>query len=381
MTRIKLKSLITGILALVAVGVIGWVLFEKYSHNEESKDKVEKRESKDIIFARKLGRGINIGNSLDSTGMKRWHEDATDLDYETYWHNEPISKELFVMIKNAGFSSVRIPVSWDEHLDADGKISEVWLGRVTEVVDMAMKQNLYVVLNTHHETWLSLDTGNKEEIISKFIKVWQQISVKFMDYDEHLIFEAMNEPRLQESDIEWTEGTYELREMVNELNNAFYNTVRESGGKNGSRYLMIPTYCNSVKEEAISQLSIPGDKIIVSVHGYKPYNFCFVDENAKEWNNEESGTGDSKEKISEFFSDLDYAFIQNGIPVVITEFAVCDSRALDQRLEWLDYYLSQADAHSINCMWWDDGKDYKIMDRKSFAWCYSGIVNKIVGNK
>lgn len=381
MEKVK-KILITSLVIIVMVGISMAAvlrLCDKFSDDNEQKEP-DLRESDDIIFARKLGNGINIGNSLDSTGMKEWHSDAKDLDYETYWKNVPICEELFVMIKKAGIAAVRIPVSWDEHIDSDGKISDIWMNRVKEVVDMALKHDLYVILDTHHENWLSLEPDKKEQITGKYINVWGQICLVFEDYDEHLIYEGMNEPRKQDSNIEWTEGNEELRGMVNELNEAFYNTVRNSGGNNKGRYVMISTYCNSVKKEAISELKIPGDKVMVSVHGYKPYNFCFADEKAKKWNDEDSGTGDSKEKIKEFMGDLYDAFISKGIPVVITEYAASTDRDERERLEWLHYYLSKAKEYDIQCMWWDDGNRYKLMDRVNYEWYYLDIIDKFCSN-
>lgn len=341
---------------------------------------IKKKEklSESIIFANKLGIGINIGNSLDATGKKKWHEDATDLEYETYWDNPEITNELFVQIKKAGFSNVRIPVSWDEHMDKNNQISKIWMNRVNEVVDMALANDLYVILDLHHETWLSLVEDNEKEITEKFIDVWKQISEQFMDYDEHLIFEAMNEPRLQDSDIEWTSGTPELRQMVNRLNKAFYETVRQSGGNNYERYLMIPTYCNNANEESLKDLNIPEERVIVSVHGYKPYKFCLKDEDAKLWNDKESGTRNSDKKIEEFMSELNNIFVKKGVPVVITEFAAFNERTIEERLEWLECYLTNAKKYNIKCIWWDDGSNYALIDRTYLKWIWPEIVEKLV---
>lgn len=357
------KSLLA--VGLILTGMVVFFLFKikKYDNN------------KDLKFVNQIGIGINIGNSLDSTRAK---SEMRDLEYETYWHNPVITEELFTRIKEAGFGNVRIPVSWDEHLSSEGAISTVWLERVAEVCDMALKNNLYVILDLHHESWLSLELENEKDITTKLEKLWQQIANRFIDYDEHLIFEGMNEPRLQDSDIEYTSGNDDLRQMVNRLNKVFCDTVRKTGGNNEKRYLMIATYCNNTSEEAVKALEIPGKKVIVSVHGYKPYNFCLKDEESELWNDEKSGTKNSDEKIEKFMSNLYDSFCKKGIPVVITEFAAYSGRDLEQRKEWLTCYLKTAKKYGIPCIYWEDGSNYKLIDRNSLEWLEPDYLNILV---
>ena len=175
-------------------------------------------ETPQIKFVKNMGAGINIGNSLESYGLREYHPEAADLEFETSWGNPEITEEIFVMIKEAGFSTVRIPVTWQDHMDESGLVSEEWMDRVQDVVDMALKQELYVILNTHHEEWMNLEIDRADEITERSAGLWAQIAERFAEYDERLIFEGMNEPRLLDSEYEWTEGTEELRDMVNWLN-------------------------------------------------------------------------------------------------------------------------------------------------------------------
>lgn len=353
----KKKRIVIIFLFMLSLLIIIFLIILQVISNHKTK------RNPDISFVEGIGAGINIGNSLDSTGKLKWNADVDDLEYETFWGNELLTPELFEFIRDSGFGNVRIPVSWDEHIE-NGIISKKWMKRVHEVVDMAYDCGLYVILNLHHETWLSLELDKEIEITDKFCKIWEQIAEEFRDYDSKLIFEAMNEPRLQDSDIEWTKGETEYRQMINRLNRVFYDTVRRAEGYNTSRYLMIGSYCNSVEKEAIEELEIPGDKIIVSVHGYKPYNFCFKDYDALKWNDKKYGTDNSDKKITEFMKNLNEVFIKKGIPVVITEFAAFKERRLSQQREWLAYYISEADKYGISYIWWDDGRNYKFIDRK-----------------
>lgn len=144
-----------------------------------------------------MGAGLNLGNTLDATGLWKHFPQADELEYETWWGNPRVDRESFSMIAEAGFGVVRIPVTWQDHMDREGKISERWMSRVQEVVDLALSEDLNVILNVHHEEWLDLCIECQEEIMQKFEIVWRQIAEQFQGYNERLLFESMNEPRLR----------------------------------------------------------------------------------------------------------------------------------------------------------------------------------------
>lgn len=316
-------------------------------------------------FAAGLGNGINIGNSLDATGVREHRDNASAEYYETYWKNPPIRGELFSEIGKAGFRSVRIPVTWDEHMDAEGNIEPEWMDRVQEVVDMALHEGLYVILDTHHETWLNLDTDKEAEIGGKLGKVWTQIARRFSEYDEHLLFEGMNEPRLRDSEYEWTEGTKELRDMTNRLNRVFVDSVRAAGGANEERYLLICPYANRYETAALESLEYIDGHVIVSVHAYIPYSFCEGNGGSRAF---DADNKSDTEKIDTLFEWLQENYVKRRIPVVITEFGSEDKENGEERLEWLRYYLEQANGIGVPCFWWDEGAERKLIDRESLEW-------------
>ncbi|MGL5259917.1 MAG: glycoside hydrolase family 5 protein [Lachnospiraceae bacterium] len=335
-------------------------------------------DNKVIAIINHLGAGINIGNSLDVYNISSWLPNATIEEYETAWKNPLITAENFVAIKKAGFDSVRIPISWGDHLLADGTIDPEWLARVTAVVDYAITAELCVVINTHHEKWMDLANQNNEQITDTLCNVWRQISKNFENYNEQLFFEGMNEPRSIGTLLEWGGGTKEEREFVNHLNNKFVETVRSGEGYNKTRYLMIGTYGNSGKEEAVKDLIIPKDnKIIVSIHAYIPYHFTQDKEGSNSWDvNKQEDT----EGIDSLMKTLEVNFIKKGIPVVITEFACADKNNLEERLEWIDFFTKEARRSNIAYMWWDNGDEYKILNRELSSWVYPEIVKRLVDN-
>lgn len=346
---------------LIIVGIAMGIRLKKQEH---------------LRFAARLGTGFNLGNALDATNLWETTPDAPELSYETYWGNPPINDTQLAAISAAGFSSVRIPVTWEDHIDENGVISQTWMERVAEVVDLALAEGLYVILDTHHEDWLNLDTAYEEEIYARYKAVWTQIAERFAGYDKHLLFEGMNEPRLRDSEHEWDAGTPELRAMVNRLNKTFVETVRESGGENKNRYLMISAYATGTESDALADLEVPNGNIIVSVHMYQPYSFCQDREGTAEWS---AGNRDDTEKIAETFAGLHIRFIDRGIPVVLTEFGCVDKGNDDARVAWVSFYREH--AGSIPCFWWDNGSSYQLLDRESGRWMHPEILEALVQEK
>ena len=349
------------IVLLIVVGMMLGVWFKKQEH---------------LRFAARLGIGFNLGNALDATKLWETTPDAPELSYETYWGNPPIDSIQLAAIRAAGFSSVRIPVTWEDHIDENGVISQTWMERVAEVVDMALAEGLYVILDTHHEDWLNLDTAREEEINARYKTVWDQIALRFSDYDNHLVFEGMNEPRLRDSEHEWDAGTPELRAMVNHLNRTFVETVRETGGENRNRYLMISAYATGTETEALEDLEVPEGNIIVSVHMYQPYSFCQDREGTAEW---DTGNTEDAEKIEKTFAGLHTRFTDRGIPVVLTEFGCVDKGNDSTRAAWVTFYREQSD--SIPCFWWDNGSSYQLLERESGRWLHPEIFDALVQGK
>ena len=157
-----------------------------------------------MAFLQSLGVGWNLGNTFDAF-KNGWNQNADEMTVETSW-GVPLTQEaVFDALKAAGFSTVRIPVSWHDHVSGeDHVISERWLARVQQVVDWALARDLYVILNIHHDEDQFLPTSAHYEESAHYIScIWQQLAERFRDYDEHLIFNSMNEPRVIGSAHEW----------------------------------------------------------------------------------------------------------------------------------------------------------------------------------
>lgn len=100
--------------------------------------------AKDLVAQMKVG--WNLGNTMDATG-------GSGIDAETSWGNITTTKMMIDAVKNAGFNVFRLPVSWGTHLDENYNVDPAWMDRVQEIVNYGIDNDMFVILNTHHEEW------------------------------------------------------------------------------------------------------------------------------------------------------------------------------------------------------------------------------------
>ena len=315
-----------------------------------------------------MGLGWNLGNSLDATG-------GSGLDTETSWSNPKTTQALIDKVKSLGFNTVRVPVSWGKHVSGDNyTIDSAWLARVKEVVDYCYKNDMYVILNIHHDTKSSASTSgagyyprsSAYSSSEKFVtSVWSQAAEYFKDYDYHLIFETLNEPRLIGTGYEWWFNKWNIPsevkdaiDCINKLNQKAVDTIRNTGSNNRGRLIMCPGYDASIDGATVSGFKLPTDisgnknRIAVSVHAYSPYNFAM---NVDRSNGATSTYSSSiKEELKNLFSTLKSNFRDKGIPVVIGEFGSTDKNNTAERVKWATDYTALAKKNNIPCVLWDN---------------------------
>ena len=313
-----------------------------------------------------MGLGWNLGNSLDATG-------GSGLDTETSWSNPKTTQALIDKVKSLGFNTVRVPVSWGKHVSGDNyTIDSAWLARVKEVVDYCYKNDMYVILNIHHDTKSSASASgagyyprsSAYSSSEKFVtSVWSQAAEYFKDYDYHLIFETLNEPRLIGTGYEWWFNKWNIPsevkdaiDCINKLNQKAVDTIRDTGSNNRGRLIMCPGYDASIDGATVSGFKLPTDisgnknRIAVSVHAYSPYNFAM---------NVGSGststyTSSIKNELQDLFSTLKSNFRDKGIPVVIGKFGSTDKNNTAERVKWATDYTALAKKNNIPCVLWDN---------------------------
>lgn len=348
---------------------------------EEPKEEFVSDRSKVFEFLSNINVGWNLGNALDVSGC------GNTVESEPYWGNPVTTKEMVDAVKAQGFNAIRIPVTWAEHLGVapDYTIDKAWLDRVQEVVDYAVDNDMYIMIDTHHEEnhWLKTEPENGEALNAELAAIWSQVAERFKDYDEKLIFEGMNEPRKVGSDKEWNGGTPEERALINEMNQTFVDTVRATGGNNETRLLVLCTYGNSPANKALSELVIPEDNnIAVAIHMYTPYVFTYVPDSGTSL---EKWDGSKKAEIVNTIKQLDDYLIKKDVPVIITEFGAQYKDNTDEIIKWLDDYMGFMNKYGIKCFWWDnndfeylEGERFGIFDRATLKWTQPKVADELV---
>ena len=189
--------------------------------------------AEDTIY--EMGAGWNLGNTLEA------HNNM--VPNETAWGAPTTTKAILEAVHDQGYNSVRIPVTWGNMVGGapDYEIDDTWLSRVQDVVDYAISLDMYVLVNVHHDGaqndyWLGLRFQGEEwdAVVDRFEGLWTNIAERFRDYDEHLIFESMNE-------IRGDQDTQEDTVKINQLNQTFVDAVRQTGGNNTKRWLAVAT--------------------------------------------------------------------------------------------------------------------------------------------
>lgn len=338
------------------------------------------QKGEELRFVKQLKAGWNLGNSFDAHSLAVPTNNPND--YETYWKNPATTFEMIQDIRQAGFQTIRIPVTWKDHVDDNFMIDQNWLDRVTEVVDMSLDAGFYVILNAHHDDWYTPDEVHLPSAIEKIQTLWTQIGNHFATYDERLLFESMNEPRLIGTGDEWATGPYESQQIVNQLNTVFVEKIRQLEGNNPERYLLLPTYAARFETAALEAFELPrGRHLIVSIHPYIPDYFTQDNQQGTSFN--PASTEDTN-TIDTFFSDIDRLFINKGIPVVLTEFAASDKNNTEDRMEWANYFVDKSQILGVPYIWWDPGGDnpdqptYSLYNRYKREWLFPNIVDILV---
>ncbi|MDR0921758.1 MAG: glycoside hydrolase family 5 protein [Lactobacillales bacterium] len=325
--------------------------FVKGEENSETLALQVTKEAQQRIYE-DLGAGWNLGNALDVLPKERLGAKS-----ETYWGNPKVTKELFAAVKKAGFKSVRIPVTWETHEGNNYWIEDDWKKRVTQVVDDALDEDLRVIIDVHHDSFFTPTKANYAYASKTIINLWTQIGHMFEKYDDRVIFEGMNEPRLpisesatdEETWLAWMQGTTESRETVDKLNLDFLTTVRNLGGKNTTRLLLLATYMDSSEETVIKTLPPTIYRnVAISIHMYGNEVFDMNGETTYRKMND-----DSEKQLKDYINSIQ-ALNEKGYPAILTEFGSSHVNDKEQ-FNYLKEIIQTSKENDIPYFWWDNG--------------------------
>lgn len=329
-------------------------------------------ETEAIEFVKDMGVGWNLGNTLEACGG--WINKSSIRNFETAWGNPVTEKEIFRKLKDSGIRTVRIPVAWSNLMGEDNRINPELMDRVETVVDSVLDEGMYAIVNLHWDGgWIKKFPTQNEECSKKYEAIWEQVSKRFRDKSNRLIFESMNEEGYFD-DI-WNrygpkneEAKKKAYDLLNRINQDFVNIVRARGGNNNDRYLLIAGYATDIDLTCDPDYQLPSDPanhLIVSVHYYSPPNFAILETDAS-WGKAQStwGTEEDKERLGADFKKLKKRFIDKGIPVILGEYG-CTSRNKDKVSVnlYLRTVASTAVANGVCPLLWDAGGEF---DRRNY---------------
>lgn len=335
-----------------------------------------------VQMAKKMTIGWNLGNTLDAH-----YNGGSGLGIETSWGMPKTTQAMIKGIKAAGFKTIRIPVSWHNHVDPETLvIDSAWMDRVKTVVDWALDEGLVVILNVHHDesaadatnayTYAVSQDADIQAASKKYItEMWKQISATFKDYGNNLVFELLNEPRKIGEADEWNisgDAAIKANTVITAYEQAALDTIRASGGKNATRFLMAPGYAASPFN--LEGYVLPTDsatgRMILSVHAYSPYNFAMGVPGDTEF------TDAHKTELSNLFNNLETNYISKGYGVVIGETGATNKNNDEARNAWAAYYFGEAYKKGMPAVLWDNGikssadnnEAYGYYNRSSQTW-------------
>jgi endoglucanase len=294
---------------------------------------------------RLLARGINLGNALEAPVEGEW--------------GLTLRSEYFDIVKAAGFSSVRIPVRWSAHAQAESPyaIAPEFLARVDWAVREALSRGLKVVIDDHHHAELFQDPQSE---LPRIIALWSQVASHYRDYPADVLFELLNEPQGQLTDDLWQEVMLTL-----------LKTVRQT---NPDRFVIVgPGHVNSF--DHLANLHLPdGDRrLIVTIHYYRPMSFThqmasWVKGSAQWKGTIWGGTADERQVVKRDFDEAAAWAEANRRPLYLGEFGAYSAADIESRVRWTAAVVQEAERHGFSWAYWEFGSGFGAYDLKAQAW-------------
>ncbi|MFH8655325.1 cellulase family glycosylhydrolase [Streptomyces afghaniensis] len=302
--------------------------------------------------------GWNLGNSFEAIGAD-----------ETAWGNPRVTQAFFRKLKAQGFKSIRIPVTWGQHEGPAPTftLDPAFLARLKQVVDWALADGFYVLINMHGDAWQWVPNmpTQHDAVLAQYTATWQQIAATFRDASRRLLFESINEPFFNGSS-----GDEQNAVLMNELNTTFHSVVRATGGGNTDRLLVMPTLGDTPDKPKIDTLlatfaALDDPNLVASVHYYSFWPFSV---NLAGYTTFNAAT---QQDLTDTFDLLHRSFVAKGIPVVVGEYGLLgwDSGPgtveQGETLKYLEYLGYYARYRGLTTMLWDNGSRF---NRRTMQW-------------
>jgi endoglucanase len=301
--------------------------------------------AKDIFAANQsLGRGINLGNALEAPKEGEW--------------GVTLKEDYFRAIKEAGFDSVRLPVKWSAHAQAESPytIDPEFFERVDWAIDQALKNKLNIVVNVHH--YGEMDT-DPDQHLPRLIAFWEQIGKRYKDQPASVYFELLNEPHDKLVDGKWNDVAAKL-----------LATVRKT---NPTRPVIIgPPFWNGIW--ALDKLKLPQDEnVIVTVHYYDPFKFTHQGaswaEGSAAWKGTKwTGSDAEQAAVRKSFDQAAAWGKKHNKPIYLGEFGAYSQADMESRARWTKFITDEAEKRDFSWAYWEFCAGFGAYDREKNEW-------------
>lgn len=287
---------------------------------------------------KRLGRGMNIGNTFEALASWQTPFDPQDLK----------------RIADLRFDHVRIPIRWERDdrsaASAPYAIHPSFMTTIEEVVDEALKNKLHVVINMHHHDALYADPAGQK---ARFLSQWRQIADHFKEYPDSLLFEIMNEPHDKLTAELWNDYSKEALGMIRKTNpsRGVLLGVAEWGGVGALKKLHIPE----------------DDNLILTIHYYSPFEFTHQGAEWSEGSDAWLGTrwNDTEYERQAVRDDFSFAIQlakENGIPIHVGEFGAFSRADMESRIKWTRYLSRWFEQQGFSWAYWEWRLGFGIYD-------------------
>lgn len=350
--------------------------------NSQKYSDIDFTDMNSVELVKLLGNGINLGNTMEAfdTGKGK----GLDVSqYEQCWGQPITTKEMIVGMKNCGFDTLRIPVAWTNMMDwenGDFTINTALLDRVAEITQWALDAEMFVIINDHYDHgWYSMFGSSDKDTVDTAWKIyesiWTQVSDRFKDFSDMVIFESANEELgqfLNDTSTCSTSGHLsdaEIYTTITAINQKFVDIVRASGGNNDDRFLLIAGNNTNIDKTISNSYVMPTDtvdgKLLISVHYYDPWNYCCD----KDHSSPDDLTGYKwglKDEYDYMYKQLAKMnkFTDAGYGVIIGEYGALpawingESYEIPYTLEYTNSLLNVCDINNLCPVLWSTNNSY-----------------------
>jgi len=303
-----------------------------------------------------LSKTINIAFTFDAPKEGTWGHTLQASDFK--------------IIKDAGFTAVRLPIQWVSRMNAESPftIDPQFLSRIDWAIGEAKKNHLAIILDNHLDDELMKDPVVYRE---RFLSLWKQLSIHYQHQPQQVMFEVMAEPHGQ-LDAVWNDYFKDALAIIRE--------------NNPTRPVIVgPPFYNLIYK--LNDLQLPQDDyLILTVHYYDPIHFTMQGEDwftfgkPREWigtkwtgsEQEQQAIIHAMDAISNWAKKLDH-------PMFLGEFGAGDRADTTSKALYFKCIRQQAESHGFSWGIFNFAVQFSLYDQTTKSWHQSLLQALIPG--